>query len=155
MTKRRRDAKAHRRRSRKNSNKGALLKGMSRRLPIELLGDRSFETGLKAIMRGYAGVYALYNGGKLYYVGLANNLYNRLRWHTRDRHKNRWDQFAIFRVSRVRYLKDMETLLLQVAKPPGNSLSGHLHRDADLTRVLRKVHMENARRLRRLRKAFW
>jgi hypothetical protein len=128
---------------------------MSRRLPIELLGDRSFETGLKAIMRGYAGVYALYNGGKLYYVGLANNLYSRLRWHTRDRHKNRWDRFAIFRVSRVRYLKDMETLLLQVAKPPGNSLSGRLHRDADLTRVLRKVHRENALRLRRLRKAFW
>jgi hypothetical protein len=56
---------------------------------------------------------------------------------------------------RVRYPKDMETLLLQVSKPPGNSLSGHLHRDADLTRVLRRVHRENAQRLRRLRKAFW
>ena len=154
------DAEAHpsRRRKKKKkrkSSKGALLKGMSRRLPIELLGDQAFETGLKAIMRGYAGVYALYDGNKLYYVGLANNLYNRLRWHTRDRHKNRWDQFAIFRVNRVRYLKDMETLLLQVSKPPGNSLSGHLHRDADLTRVLRKVHRENALRLRRLRKVFW
>jgi hypothetical protein len=49
MTKHKRDAKA-RSKSKKDSNKGALLKGVSRRLPIELLGDRSFETGLKAIM---------------------------------------------------------------------------------------------------------
>jgi GIY-YIG catalytic domain len=110
---------------------------------------------LKKIMRGYAGVYALYNGEKLYYVGLATNLYNRLRWHTKNRHRGKWDRFAIFRVRRVRYLKDMETLLLQVAEPPGNSLSGRLHRDADLTRVLREVLRENTLRLKRMRKAFW
>jgi len=39
-----------------------------------------------------------------------------------------------------------------VAVPPGNSLSGHLHRDADLTRVLRGVLRENRLRLNRLRK---
>jgi predicted GIY-YIG superfamily endonuclease len=61
-------------------------------------------------MRGYAGVYALYNKERLYYVGLATNLYGRLRGHTKNRHKGKWDQFAIFRVRRVRYLKDMETL---------------------------------------------
>ena len=155
MVKQTGDGKARRLRRKKHSNKAALIKGMSRRLPIQLLGDRSFETGLKKIMRGYAGVYALYNGEKLYYVGLATNLYNRLRWHTRNRHKGKWDRFAIFRVGRVRYLKDMETLLLQVAKPPGNSLSGHLHRDADLTRVLRVVLRENTLRLKRIRKAFW
>jgi hypothetical protein len=49
----------------------------------------------------------------------------------------------------------METLLLQVAEPPGNSLSGHLHRDADLTRVLREVLRENTLRLKRIRKVFW
>lgn len=123
---------------------------MSRRLPIQLLGDLSFEEGLQKIMRGYAGVYALYRGDRLYYVGLATNLYNRLRWHAKDRHKGKWDRFAIFRVNRVRYLKDMETLLLQVAKPPGNALTGRLHRDADLTRVLRRVYRENSLRLKRL-----
>jgi hypothetical protein len=44
--------------------------------------------------------------------------------------------------------------LLQVAKPPGNSLSGHLHRDADLTRVLREVWRENTSRLKQMRKVF-
>jgi hypothetical protein len=104
-------------------------------------------------MRGFAGVYALYSGEHLYYVGLANDLYNRLRWNTKNRHRGKWDRFAIFRVRRVRLLKDMETLLLQVAEPPGNSVSGHLHRDADLTRV-QKVLRENKRRLNRLSKAF-
>ena len=143
-----------RRKKKKDSNKGALIKGMTRRLPVQLLGDLSFTEGLQKIMRGYAGVYALYHGERLYYVGLATNLYNRLRWHTRNRHKGKWDRFAIFRVRRVRYLKDMETLLLQVAEPPGNTLSGHLHRDADLTRVLREVLRENTLRLKRMRKAF-
>jgi len=108
---------------------------------------------MQGIMRGYAGVYALYSGDELYYVGLATNLYDRLRGHTKNKHRRKWDRFAIFRVSRVRYLKDMETLLLQVAKPPGNTLSGHVHRDADLTRVLRHVTHENTMRLKRIRKA--
>jgi hypothetical protein len=146
--------KSRQRRKKKNSNKGALIKGMTRRLPVQLLGDLSFEEGLEKIMRKYAGVYALYKGEKLYYVGLAKDLYNRLRSHTKNRHKGKWDGFAIFRVRRVRYLKDMETLLLQIAQPPGNLLSGHLHRDADLTRVLREVHRENTLRLKRMRKAF-
>ena len=140
-------------RAKGRSDKGALIKGMSRRLPIELLGDRSFEDGLQEIMRGYAGVYALYKDNSLYYVGLATNLYNRLRWHTKNKHQGKWNRFAIYRVSRVRYLKDMETLLLQVAKPPGNAVNGRVHADADLTRVLRQVHRENTLRLRRIKKA--
>jgi hypothetical protein len=146
------EKKARRRRKRRESYKGALIKGMTRRIPIQLLGDLSFQEGLEKIMRGYAGVYALYRGRRLYYVGLATNLYNRLRWHTKNKHKGKWDQFAIFRVRRVHYLKDMETLLLQVAVPPGNSFTGRLHRDADLTRVLRGVLRENRLRLNRLRK---
>jgi len=137
----------------KKSNKGALIKGMSKRLPVELLGEPSFKDGLQQIMRNYAGVYALYKKNRLYYVGLATNLYWRLLAHTKNRNKGKWDSFAIFRVDRVRYLKDIETLLLQVADPPGNVVSGHLHRDADLTRVLRRIQSEQLRRLKRIKKA--
>ena len=90
-------------------------------------------------MRGYSGVYALYKRDRLYYIGLANNLYWRLLGHTKNRHKGKWDRFAIFRVGRVRYLKDMETLLLNVAKPPGNAVGGRLQRDADLTRIVKRI----------------
>ena len=140
-------------RSKKRSHKGALIKGISEPLPIDLLKEASFKEGLDEIMRGYAGVYALYNKGKLYYVGLASNLYSRIRGHTKDKHRGKWDSFAIFRIGRVRYLKYIETLLLRVASPRGNSLSGHLHRDADLTRVLRRIQAEQMRRLKRIRKA--
>lgn len=141
------------RKAKKRSDKGALIKGMSKSLPADLLKEPSFKKGLDEIMRGYAGVYALYKKGKLYYVGLASNLYWRIRGHTKNRHRGRWDSFAIFRINRVRYLKDIETLLLRVASPPGNSVSGHLRRDADLTRVLQRIQSEQMRRLKRIRKA--
>jgi len=141
------------RKPKNRSSKGALIKGMSQPLPADLLKEASFKDGLDEIMRGYAGVYALYRKRKLYYVGLASNLYWRIRGHTKNKHKGKWDSFAIFRITRVRYLKDIETLLLNVADPPGNSVSGHLHRDADLTRVLRRIQSEQMRRLRRIRKA--
>lgn len=137
----------------RRSDKGALIKGMSQPLPIELLGEPSFKSGLYEIMRDYAGVYALYKRNSLYYVGLATNLYWRLLGHTKNKHKGKWNRFAIFRIGRVRYLKDIETLLLRVATPPGNAVSGHLHRDADLTRVLRKIQRDQTRRLTRIRKA--
>jgi hypothetical protein len=35
------------RRKKKNSNKGALIKGMTRRLPVQLLGNLPFEEGSK------------------------------------------------------------------------------------------------------------
>jgi hypothetical protein len=64
------EKKSRSRRKRRNSFKGALIKGMTQRLPVELIGDLSFQEGLQQIMRGYAGVYALYSGERLYYVGL-------------------------------------------------------------------------------------
>ncbi len=139
-------------RSKRKSNKGALVKGVSKKLPVDILGEPSFKVGLKEITRGYSGIYIMYKRKKLYYVGLAKDLYWRLVSHTKDRHRGKWDSFAIFRVGRVRYLKDIESLLLQVASPPGNSLSGHFHRDSDLTNVLKSIQREQVRRLNRIRK---
>lgn len=136
----------------RKSNKGALVKGASKPLPSELLEEVSFKEGLQEIMRGYSGLYVLYKHNRLYYIGLANNLYWRLYSHTKDKHRNKWDRFAIFRVDRVRYLKDIESLLLRVADPPGNAVSGHFHRDADLTKVLRRIQTEQMRTLKRIKK---
>ena len=136
----------------KKSNKGALVKGVSGRLPVDLLDEHSFKLGLQEITRGYSGIYLLYKRKTLYYVGLATNLYWRLLGHTKDKHRGKWDSFAIFRVGRVRYLKDIESLLLRVARPPGNSVTGHFHRDGDLTKVLRKIQSEQMRRLNRIKK---
>lgn len=136
----------------RKSSKGALIKGMSQRLPIELLDEPAFVAGLREIMRGFSGIYLLYRKNTLYYVGLAKSLYGRLRGHTRNKHRGKWNKFAFFRVGRVHYLKDIETLLLLVASPAGNAVSGHFHRDADLTRVLRRISQDQTRRLAKYRK---
>lgn len=139
--------------TKKKSSKGALIKGVSARLPIDILYEPSFRDGVQEIMRGYSGIYLLYWRKTLYYIGLASNLYWRLLSHTKDRLKGKWDSFAIFRVGRVRYLKDIESLLLRVARPPGNAVKGHFHRDADLTRVLKKIEKEKEKPLERIRTA--
>lgn len=139
--------------SKGRSSKGALIKGASAKLPIDILSEPSFKEGVQDIMRGYSGIYLLYRQRTLFYIGLASNLYSRLISHTKDRLRGKWDSFAIFRVGRVRYLKDIETLLLRVALPPGNAVKGHFHRDADLTRLIKKIQTDEARRLTRIKKA--
>jgi negative regulator of replication initiation len=81
--------KAWKTRKARRSTKGALIKGMSRRLPSEILESEVFAEQLKSMMRRYAGIYALYRGKRLYYVGLTRNLLGRIRWHLKDRHKGK------------------------------------------------------------------
>ena len=139
--------------SKKRSTKGALIKGMSRNLPSDILIDPVFKKKLRELLRGYAGIYALYKGERLYYVGLARNLHGRVRWHLKDRHAGKWDYFKIFRIQKVRYLKDNETLIHHIAETKGNRVKGQVPKDADLNRVLWEVLREYERRIRPLRRA--
>jgi hypothetical protein len=139
-------------RSKRRSTKGALVRGVSRPLPIELLSEPMFREELRNLMRGYSGLYALYKGKRLYYVGLASNLFWRLHGHTRNKHKGKWNRFSIYRIAKVRFLKDIEALVLRIARPPGNSVSGNFHPDADVTKVLKKIQREQARMLNRIKK---
>ncbi len=105
-------------------------------------------------MKGYAGIYALYHGDSLYYTGLTGNLHGRIRWHLKDRHRGRWDHFVVFRIHRVRYLKDIETIVLSLTSPPGNKVHGKVPRDADLNRRLRQTLSEYKRRIKGYEKSF-
>lgn len=133
--------------------RGALIKGMLKTIPASMLNDPSFEEELAHIMRGYSGIYALYKNSNLYYVGLTNNLRNRIKSHQKDRSKH-WDSFAIFRIKRIDYLKDIETLLIRVADPPGNRKSkGTVPKDKDLTRILRVLYRERSKSLKEIGRA--
>ena len=138
--------------ARRKPTKGALIKGVSQPLPRELLFEPTFREELRGLMRGYSGLYVLYKRKSLYCIGLAKDLFWRLHSHTKDKHKNKWDRFAIYRIARVRYLKDIESLLLRVAEPPGNAVEGKFHRDADVTKVLRKIQRQQTRTLNRIKK---
>ena len=88
--------------TRKRTTKGALIKGMTKQLPSEILASSIFRKKLQELMKGYAGIYALYDHQEPYYVGLTTNLFGRVNGHLRDRHKGKWDHFVIFRIKKSR-----------------------------------------------------
>lgn len=119
---------------------------------------------LKELIRGKAGIYALYRQDKLYYVGLASNLMARLHTHTKDRHRNRWDRFSVYLTVRDDHVKELESLLLRIVGPPGNKTGGkfvgskNLHstlnrliKDADYDRRARVLGGWTAKRRQRVR----
>jgi len=93
---------------------------------------------VRQYVRGRQGMYALYRRGKLYYVGLATNLRNRLKTHLRDRHKNSWDHFSVYLTIGDRHLHELEALILRMVKPSGNQQKGKFARSDDLRRRFRR-----------------
>jgi GIY-YIG catalytic domain len=76
------------------------------------------------------GLYALYKkNGELYYVGRASDLLQRLSVHRNDLHGKKWDRLAIYIINQKLGLHDVESLLIGVAKPEGNTNRGKLRND--------------------------
>ena len=92
---------------------------------------------IRKYVRGRHGVYALYRRNKLYYVGLASNLRNRLRHHLKDRHAKAWDYFSIYLTVGGQHLHELETLLLRIIDRKGNKQKGKFGNADDLKRKLR------------------
>ena len=137
-------------RRKKKTVKGALLKGVLENVPAS-----AYEVITKSIsetMKGKAGIYALYDGEELYYVGLARSLRGRIKKHTRDKHSRKWDTFSIYIVEKTRYLKDIETVVIRITNPKGNSTKGKIPQHHTLQRILQKEVRERARTLQNLRK---
>ena len=78
------------------------------------------------------GIYALYRRDRLYYVGLATNLKNRLNHHLKDKHKGRWDRFSVYLTIGDTHLKELESLVLRIVQPKGNSQRGRFKKAQDL-----------------------
>lgn len=93
---------------------------------------------VKLMIRGHAGVYALYKGDKLYYVGLANNLMNRVNHHLKDRHKGKWDRFSVYLTTDNAHMRPLEALMLRVINPAGNKVKGKLTGAQDMVRLLKR-----------------
>lgn len=83
-----------------------------------------------------AGVYALYKRDQLYYVGLASNLMGRIKHHLKDRHSLHWDRFSVYITHRDQHVKQLESLLLRIARPDGNRVEGGFGGSANLYRRL-------------------
>jgi predicted GIY-YIG superfamily endonuclease len=135
----------------RKSVKGALLKGVLEGVPAE-----SFEViadAIQEIMHGKSGVYALYNDDDLYYVGLARSLRGRIQWHRKDRHAGKWNKFSIFIVEQVRYLKDIETMILHVARPQANKTKGRIPEHWALKKIIERTVTEKTKELKQLKRS--
>lgn len=70
-------------------------------------GLEKYQDVIREYVKGRHGVYALYRGIKLYYVGLATNLRMRLAHHLRDRHHNSWDRFSVYLTIGDNHLREL------------------------------------------------
>jgi hypothetical protein len=94
-----------------------------------------YQNIIRRYVRRRQGVYALYRRKKLYYVGLASNLRSRLVHHLKDRHGDSWDRFSVYFTIGDTHLKELESLILRIVKPPANKVSGKFARSQDIRRV--------------------
>ena len=121
----------------KKSERGSLIKEVVEHLHFESF--EFLEEAINDMMKGKPGIYALYDNKKLYYVGLSINLKERVEKHTKDRHVNKWNNFSIYIINKTKFLKDIETILLRVINPPGNTVKGKIPKLKSLQKVLKKA----------------
>lgn len=128
------------RKTRRQRREG-LVYGHLERVSRDLLQDH-FSVVRRYIGKG-SGIYVLYRGDRLAYVGLASALSGRLKAHLRDRHKASWDRFSIYLTIRDQHVRELESLLLRIAKPKSNVQSGKLFGSRDLrTKVQQAIKQQ-------------
>jgi hypothetical protein len=118
----------------KNAN--AIVKGYMERVSWRVLDK--YRDIIVEFIRGHAGVYSLYKGEKLYYVGLARNLMNRVKHHLKDRHKGMWDRFSVYVTVEDEHIRPLEALTLRIVSPTGNRVKGGFKGAQDLVRTLKR-----------------
>lgn len=93
------------------------------------------------------GVYVLRTGGDIYYVGLAQSLRSRLADHLKDHLRGKWDQFDLYiiRDDKAKYLRELESLLIRVAKPTANRTEPKFVKHNNITKKFEQtLHKEVA-----------
>jgi len=93
------------------------------------------------------GIYVLRTDGNIYYVGLASSLRSRLADHLKDHHQGKWNQFDLYmiRKGKAKYLRELEALLIRVAKPTGNKNEPKFRKHNNITKKFEQaLHKEIA-----------
>jgi len=93
---------------------------------------------LKDFTRRRNGVYALYRGDRLYYVGLARDLRRRVNQHLKNSHRGAWDRFSMYLTIGDEHVRELESLVLRIVRPKANKQIGKFKRAEDLRRTLRR-----------------
>lgn len=103
---------------RKKTDGGRIIKKYGEHFPISRIPEapRSRTKG--------TGIYALYKGDNLVYIGLTKrSIRARLGSHLKTK-KGRWDNFSFYLIRKLHYIKDIETLILRIADLKLNNVKG-------------------------------
>jgi hypothetical protein len=123
----------------KKSVKGALVKGYLEKVDIEVFEYLYNE--FRKLLGGSSGIYALYKGNTLYYVGISEHLLWRV-WRHAVYEKGKWDNVSFFVIEKHKYCKDIETVFLRIQKPKGNASRGQFKGHWELQDKLVKIRDE-------------
>lgn len=121
--------------------KASLVQAYAERIPRKVLENPDYREATKRVIKKKAGIYVLAKArrrkkkDKLYYVGIASELPRRLDRHLKDRHRGEWNEFTFY-WTHPKYLRQIESLLIRVARPPGNTQKGSLGRRKNVKRKL-------------------
>ena len=85
------------------------------------------------------GIYALYDGDDLYYVGKSTELRKRVWQHLRDRHLASWTHFSLYLVRREEHIHEIESLLIRIANPKGNRVIPRGNSTGALVKTLKRL----------------
>ena len=115
---------------------------------IENISRKILEDYTKELMEVIGkshGIYALYNGDDLYYVGRSIDLKQRVKYHLRDRHGAQWTHFSLYLTKKESYTKDIESIIIDIASPKGNRQKGKIG-DKKLRKILKEKVIEKNKR---------
>jgi len=107
---------------------------------LEKIGAKVFvdyRNVITELIKGHQGIYALYKNDRLYYVGLASNLRNRINQHLNDKHQGKWTHFSLYIIRKADHIKELESLVLRISDPKGNRIRGKLLSSKNLRRLLK------------------
>jgi len=108
-------------------------------ISAKVFKDDYYKKAVTKMIKGGQGVYALYKNDSLYYVGLAIEFKGRIKHHLRDKHAGKWNKFSLFIIRKEEHIRELESLIVHVAKPKGNSQSGKFRNAKDLLPELVKI----------------
>ena len=82
---------------------------------------RDYHKQITELIGNSHGIYALYDESELYYVGKSTDLKNRVKQHLKDRHLASWTHFSLYLVRKEDHISEIESLIIRVANPKGNT----------------------------------
>ncbi|MDE1865828.1 MAG: GIY-YIG nuclease family protein [Candidatus Micrarchaeota archaeon] len=129
----------------------SLIDGHAERIESGILQTDGADTAFYNMIERKPGVYVLYRGSKIYYIGKSITSAGRIDGHFRDRLKGKWNNFAFYQVRHPKYLADLETLLIHATRSKQGKRrgykKGHFRTNNDLTREF-LVRFKEAKQLK-------